>query len=361
MAAILGIGTAQPTHSIEQGATTDFAVAIGRASVEEARTIRVLYRRSGVARRGSVLLKHPAEADVRQTFFKPPIDAKDRGPTTADRMAEYAAESSGLALRAAGRALAAANVPATAIRHLVTASCTGFSAPGFDVMLMNELPLSPTVTRTHLGFMGCHAAINALRVAEALIARDPGSRILICTTELCSLHFQYGRVADSMVSNSLFADGAAAVVLGDGAAALGGWTLTKIGSCLFPGSQDAMRWSIGDHGFEMQLSNRVPELIANDLRPWMDAWLTTSGMTLKQIGSWAIHPGGPRIVSAVMSALELPAGADETSRHVLSECGNMSSPTILFILQELLRKQAKLPCVALAFGPGLTVEVALFQ
>jgi predicted naringenin-chalcone synthase len=357
---LLGIGTAQPDHLIEQSVAAELAVTINGNSANHARTLEVLYRRSGVSRRGSVLLKSPSGGGSGQSFFVPPEDDLDRGPSTEARMAEYAAESPALALAAATRALADADVPFDSITHLVTASCTGFAAPGFDIVLMDELPLAPTVTRTHVGFMGCHAAINAMRVAAAMVASDPGSRALVCTTELCSLHFQYGQQPDSMVSNALFADGAAAIVLGDQPASPDDWSLVKTGSCLFPSSQQAMTWNIGDHGFEMRLSNRVPELIAQNLRPWFESWLAEAGFTLAQVGSWAIHPGGPRIVSAVMSALDLPCGADDVSRQMLAECGNMSSPTILFILEELRRRQSPRPCVAIGFGPGLVVEAALF-
>ena len=358
---ILGIGTAQPTHLIEQADAAEFAVSINGVSAEHARTLQVLYRRSGVERRGSVLLKCAAGPEERQSFFFPPEDEADRGPSTADRMAQYAAEAPALALTAVRGALAEAAIPLESIKHLVTASCTGFAAPGFDIVLMNELPLSPDVSRTHVGFMGCHAAINALRVASAMVAKDPGSRVLVCAAELCSLHFQYGHEPDSMVSNALFADGAAAAVLGAGTPSPDDWSLVKTGSHLFADSLSAMSWHIGDRGFEMRLSNRVPELIAADLKPWVESWLAAEGLELDDVASWAIHPGGPRIVSAVMSALELPAGADAVSRQTLSECGNMSSPTLLFILDELRRRHAPRPCVALGFGPGLVVETALFR
>ncbi len=358
---ILGLGTAQPTHLIEQADAAEFAVTINGKSAEHARTLQMLYKRSGVERRGSVLLRCAAGIEERQDFFSPPEDAEDRGPSTGARMAEYAAEAPAIAIAAARRALADAAISPDSIRHLVTASCTGFAAPGFDIVLMNELPLAAGVTRTHVGFMGCHAAINALRVASAMVASDPGSRALVCVVELCSLHFQYGHEPDSMVTNALFADGAAAAVISSGPSWPDDWELSKIGSHLFADSLSAMTWQIGDRGFEMRLSNRVPELIAADLRPWIVSWLAEQGLQLADIASWAIHPGGPRIVSAVTSALGLPPGADAISRQILAECGNMSSPTILFILEELRRSGALRPCVAIGFGPGLVVEAALFR
>ena len=184
--------------------------------------------------------------------------------------------------------------------------------------------------------------------------------MLLCAVELCSLHMRYGWDPDRVVANALFADGAAAVVA---ASLLGGarnaWNVKATGSCLIPDSSNAMSWDIGDHGFEMSLSPRVPDLIAEHLRPWIEQWLARQGLSLRSVGSWAIHPGGPRILSAAEKALELPPDATEVSREVLAECGNMSSPTVLFILERLRNRNALRPCIALAFGPGLVVEAVL--
>jgi predicted naringenin-chalcone synthase len=122
-----------------------------------------------------------------------------------------------------------------------------------------------------------------------------------------------------------------------------------------------MTWRIGDHHFEMTLSKRVPSLIAGGLRPWLEAWLASQGLRRDGVASWAIHPGGPRILSAVEEALELRPEASATSRAVFADCGNMSSPTVLFILERLRRERAPRPCVALGFGPGLAAEAALFR
>ncbi|HKD35996.1 MAG TPA: 3-oxoacyl-[acyl-carrier-protein] synthase III C-terminal domain-containing protein, partial [Pirellulales bacterium] len=315
---------------------------------------------------------------------------------------------------AARAALGRAGVAAEKITHVITACCTGFVAPGFDLRLIKSLKLSPGVARTHVGFMGCHGALNALRVAAAFAAADPAARILICATELCSLHYRYGRGSDKLVANAIFADGAAAMVcssvetrrsrersnsghpshlVGEGPGvrgrALGSsspsppfdklmtgrpspmkgerappdnrWHLIANGSHLFPSSEDAMAWRIGDHGFEMSLSPKVPELIAAHLRPWLESWLAECGLTLADVATWAVHPGGPRIVGQVAAGLGLSDEATAVSQQVLKECGNMSSSTIVFILERLIAQGAPRPCVALAFGPGLVVEAALFR
>jgi predicted naringenin-chalcone synthase len=177
-----------------------------------------------------------------------------------------------------------------------------------------------------------------------------------------SLHYHYGWNPSKMVANAIFADGAAAVVGVSGADAGEPplpWRLLASGSCLLPDSAGAMTWTVGDHGFEMFLAKNVPGLIAANLRPWLAAWLADPGVALGDVRSWAVHPGGPRILDAVQDGLALPAEALADSRAVFEEYGNMSSPTVLFILERLWAREAPRPCVALAFGPGLVVEAAL--
>lgn len=328
-------------------------------SLKEARQRSALYQRTRIQRRSSVLLEAADGARPRQSFFPRAEDQADRGPGTEARMRRYAREAAPLACAASERALLAAGLTASHISHLVTVSCTGAVSPGFDVALMNALPLASTVSRTHVGFMGCHGALNGLRAAAALAQADPASRVLLCAVEVCSLHFAYGNDPEKAVANALFADGAAAVVLGAEAPS-GAWRLQASGSCLFPGSADAMTWRIGDYGFEMTLSPAVPHLIAQHLPSWIANWLLQHGLTVPEVRSWAIHPGGPRILTAAASCLNLAPDASAVSQEVLADCGNMSSPTILFILDRLRRRAAPWPCVALAFGPGLSVEAALF-
>jgi len=370
---LLGIGTALPSHRLSQAESAAMAQSLSATNDVQATLLRRLQRRSGVAFRHSVLL---ADADGtlpdRLPFYA------DANPTTAERMARFAAEAGPLALRASSAALDAAAVDPAAITHLVTVCCTGFQAPGFDLELIQALPLAADVARTQVGFMGCHGALNGLRVAHAFAQADAGARVLLCALELCSLHQQLGWHPERVVANALFADGAAATVLaadgppaaGAGAGAGAGpaqvtlpvappWRLLASGSTVLPDSADAMAWTIADHGFEMGLSPRVPALIAARLAPWLDGWLAARGLDRAAIGSWALHPGGPRLLEAVRDCLDLPASAIEPSTAVLRECGNMSSATILFILDRLRLAGAPLPCVALAFGPGLCVEAAL--
>jgi predicted naringenin-chalcone synthase len=398
--AIHGLGTAHPPDAL----TPDDGLAIARflagPDVRTSTWLGPVYANSGCAARYQVLGGQVVR-DIREgttvsgSPFLPTTANDGVGPTTAERMAIYAAEAGPLARRAATAALAESGFAADAITHLVTVSCTGFAAPGIDFALITGLGLRPTVARTHVGFMGCHGALNGLRVANAFATADPAARVLLCATELCSLHYYYGSAADKLIANAIFADGAAAVVgsggptpqpppdregepsprvstprmgregsnspsLQGGGWGVGSWNLAASGSCLIPDSAEDMAWTVGDRGFEMTLSRRVPGKIAAHLRPWLESWLRDNGLSLAEVGSWAVHPGGPKIVSAVEEALALPSEALAPSRAVFADYGNMSSPTVLFIVKWLRETNAPRPCVALGFGPGLVAEAALF-
>ena len=357
---VLGIATAVPPHSIEQHHAAAVAEQRCCSDDQQRRLLRRAYLTSEIRKRHSVLLRPINGAPIYEGLFPPRCRDDDLGPTTGQRMEVYAREAPLLAVQAAGQALAKSGVPPRQITHVVTASCTGFYAPGLDFALMRDLDLSAQVGRVHVGFMGCHAAMNAIRVAKGFTAGDREARVLLCAVELCSLHFQYGWRPDQLVANALFADGAGALVLASDESELNSaLRIGACGSCLLPATQDAMTWRIGDHGFEMGLSRRVPDIIRERLRGWMCEWLAGCGLTLPQVGSWAVHPGGPRIVTAVEEALGLDPSHTAASREVLADYGNMSSPTLLFILERLCSAQAAKPFVALGFGPGLTAESAL--
>jgi len=361
---IHGLGTALPPHRLAQGdaATVAARVALRKQvpSPSKGRLLETLHRRSGVAMRHIVLDNLTGtNSGHDQGFFG------STSPSTGERMRRYNQEAPPLALRAVRAALEQAQLPPERITHLVTVSCTGFHAPGVDLALMTALPLPASVARTHVGFMGCHAALNALRVAAGFTGADPEACVLLCAVEICSLHLQYGWEAERIVANALFADGAAALVAsGEGSAAastpgLRRWIAS--GSFLVPASAEAMSWAIEDHGFVMGLSPQVPDLLGAHLRPWLEGWLAEQQLTLESVGCWAVHPGGPRILSAVTETLGLDPALIEPSRSVLRDCGNMSSPTLLFILERLRRSGAPGPCLAMAFGPGLCIEVALLE
>lgn len=373
-----GLGTAVPPGTVTQPEALLAAKALAGPGVREASWLPAVYSHSGIRTRHQVLGRPLVEdllAGSRESEspFLPGDGDDHPGPTTGERMRVYAEEAPVLAVRAGAAAVAESGFDPASFTHLVTVSCTGFVAPGVDLALIGELGLRPTVERTHVGFMGCHGALNGLRVADAFVRADPAARVLLCAVELCSLHYHYGGDPERVVANAIFADGAAAIAgsselrpsgsglrqpLPDGRGS--NWRVAATGSCVIPNTTDAMHWRIGDHGFEMGLSRRIPGLIARHLRPWMERWLGDNGVSLESVGSWAIHPGGPKIVAAVEEALGLPAEAAAASRAVYAECGNMSSPTVLFILDRLRQADAPRPCVMLGFGPGLVAEAVLW-
>lgn len=358
---ITGVGTAVPHELITQEDAARLAIELAGESYCHGPAIRTLYQKTGVRKRNSVLITSSTNGQpATQSFFPVAVDAGDRGPTTGDRMRHYETDALELAASAARDALCNSETSPREISHLVTVSCTGFNAPGVDVGLIERLGLRREVSRTHLGFMGCHGALNGLRVAASFGNSAATSKVLLCCVELCSIHHQYAADSQQIVANALFSDGAAALVGTSARQDHATWRLQDQCSQLLPDTTDLMAWRIGDHGFEMRLSPRVPETIRQTLRPWLDQWLARRSLKLSDVKSWAVHPGGPRILAACQQALNLDDSQLAASWGVLANHGNMSSPTILFIVDQLRQRGENLPCVALAFGPGLTIEGALF-
>jgi len=357
-----GLGTATPPDPVTSDDGLRLARFLAGPDVRTSTWLAPVYANSGVTRRfqvigGQVVRDIFEGTTVSGSPFLPTPENDGIGPTTGERQRVYAEEAGPIALRAATAAVAESGFNPTNLTHLITVSCTGFVAPGVDLTLIRGLGLRPTIQRTHVGFMGCHGVLNGLRVANAFATAEPAARVLVCAVELCSLHYYYGSQADKLIANAIFADGAAAVV-GSGP----GYPFARTEK---PESTSwrlvDMGWVVGDHGFEMTLSRRVPGQITSHLRPWLESWLLGHGLSLDAVGSWAVHPGGPKILTAVEESLGLPSSALAVSRGVYAEHGNMSSPTILFVLDRLRHSAAPRPCVALGFGPGLVAEAALFR
>ena len=357
---ILGLGTALPSYAISQQEAAALACTYAGENPGHKRVIDRLYAKTDINKRHAVL--------VQSEFYAPPSNPctndETDGPTTRARMEKYETSVIPLAVQSASRAIERSGVRPEQITHLISITCTGFFAPGFDIALIKQLQLDPGVSRFQLGFMGCHGALNGLNLARLVAAACPQANILLCAAELSSIHYQYGWNLDNLLANSLFADGSAAMVLRSctKSESFGCPPLSRViasGSCLLCDSEEAMTWRIGDNGFVMTISSRVPELIRAELFPWLSGWLRSHNLTVDEVQSWAVHPGGPKILDAVEESLNLNSEALAVSRQVLSECGNMSSPTVLFILEKLREKEANGPCVILGFGPGLMVEATL--
>jgi predicted naringenin-chalcone synthase len=270
-------------------------------------------------------------------------------------MAEYAREAPPLALRAIANL--AETTELAGITHLVVASCTGFVAPGIDQIIARSLGLEG-VERTLVGFMGCYAAVAALRTAHHIIRSEPGARVLVVTVELCSLHLQATEEIESLLAMLQFSDGAAAALV---TAEPQGFEIRGPFAMELPGSHELIQWNIGDTGFEMTLSGEVPGRISASLEDESVRRTVMNGWSLDEIDGWAVHAGGRSILDAVEKGLSLPQGALFASRDVLARYGNMSSSTLMFVLAKLLQRPGIDKGVALAFGPGLAAEGFHFE
>ena len=284
-----------------------------------------------------------------------------RPRSTADRMREFAPAARRLGAEAARRALERAGPgAATEVGDLLAVSCTGYSGPGLDVHLVDDLELGDRVQRLAIGHMGCYAALPALRTAAAL-ATASGRRALVTCVELCTLHVQPARSREDAVYQALFGDGAAAALVGgggDGPAIVGSATVTV------PRSEERMGWLVEDDGFHMWLSPRVPALVERGVGRLVEDLLHPHGLDAADVAHWAVHPGGPEIIDRVQRRFGLGDAQVARSRDVLADGGNRSSATVLFILEQLLGSGEAGPgqwIVALAFGTGLTLEALLLR
>ena len=323
-----------------------------------ARKLNALYHQSAIDTRYSVIPDYSLPAD--QWKFYPPTENLEPFPSLEKRMRWYREHAAALSLKAIQRCLQD-RCAAHDVTHLITVSCTGMSAPGLDLELVDALGLPSRIFRTSVNFMGCYAAVHALKLAHALAAA-PGSKVLIVCTELCTLHFQQEPTLDNLLSSLLFADGSAAVlVVSDDALAPHGTglRLKSFYSEIVPEGKSAMTWGLSSTGFQMTLTAYVTDLIRADFGTLVGHALENSGISRDHIGEWCIHPGGKRILDAIGASLSLNNGELDTSYAVLRQHGNMSSPTILFVLRQLMEKMEQRPpnCIfGAAFGPGLTME-----
>lgn len=333
-----------PEHDVHQ-----LFIDWAQGQVEDPRLRKLFLRmaeRSGIEHRWSVLPPAPGGRPHNEKggFYHPAM------PPTSTRMQRYAAEAPELALRAIERLRE--RVSLEGVTHLVVASCTGFVAPGIDQIIARRLGLEQ-VERTLVGFMGCYAAVCALRTAFHIARSEPGARVLAVTLELCTLHLQETQALEQLLAMLQFSDGAGAALISSDPVGL---EMSHLFSLALEESAELIQWKIGDTGFEMTLSGEVPARIQHALeRPEVRETLY-NGWGADEIDSWAVHAGGRSILDAVERGLELPQGALFASRDILARYGNMSSSTLMFVLSELIGRPDVRKGVALAFGPGLAAE-----
>ena len=353
------ISGAVPRHAYPQQRILEVMREWHGADRRAGRLLGGIYRASEIDCRHSVI--DDFQPGASGGFFYDPDTGEFLSPTTGERNELYKREATPLAAQAARRVLDDARAAAAGITHLITVSCTGFFAPGPDIELIHELGLNPGVERYHIGFMGCYAAIPALRLARSLVEARPESRVLIVSVELCTLHLQAQHDPDSLVAASVFSDGAAAALVTGRREGPRSYRLDRFATALVPGASREMAWTIGDSGFLMTLSSKIPAVIEEHLEGAVGQLL--EGEDPGGFSAWAVHPGGRAILDSVEKSLPLPAGGLAASRDVLRQFGNMSSATVLFVLERILRTRdyPPGPVGMLAFGPGLTVEGAVLS
>ncbi|MFA5606161.1 MAG: type III polyketide synthase [Leucobacter sp.] len=359
-AQLVSIGTAVPGFPIAQAALRDFFTGqpgVGRLTQ---RLIGAAFDQSAIDFRYAVIGGPGGEP----LFFG--TDDALRTPTTGERNALFRRAAPALLEAASRRALEESGYSAADITHVITVSCTGGFAPGPEFLLARALGVMDSAERLHLGFMGCAAALPALRTAARFVAAQPDAVVLVACTELCSLHVRASSDPEQIVAASVFGDGAAAAIVADGRSgseALQGTTLEigEFATAVTATGESDMDWSIGDTGFEMRLSAEVPRIVGREIAAVVARML--SGGSPQDVEAWAVHPGGRSVLDRVQSGLGLSDAVMLGSRSTLREYGNMSSATVLFILQGILRDPTLFDgdrVAALAFGPGLTVETARF-
>jgi alpha-pyrone synthase len=345
------IATAVPPHQVH-----DTFIRFARTLLAGKRGLPLFERmvaRAQIAQRWSCLA--PAVDSSGETVDAGNFYVRGRFPSTADRMRLFEAEAPPLAARAVDALDLGAS--AGSVSHVIIATCTGLSAPGLDIELIRRCGLDPSVERTVVGFMGCYAAINALKLARHIVRSEPQARVLVVCIELCTLHLQETDDLEQVLSFLLFGDGCAAALV---SAEPVGLALERFHAVLVPEDAELIRWHIRESGFDMFLSGRVPGALAKALAA--GAATIFNGTPPEAIELWAVHPGGRSVLDAVDTALGLGPTALAASRDVLLRFGNMSSATVLFVLQALMRdaRPGALGC-GMAFGPGLTAETMLFR
>lgn len=326
--------------------------------------LQTLYRASGIKYRYSVIPDFGLQADEYQFF--PPGKNPEQMPGTKSRMEYYRNCALPLALKAVNKCLDnLGQIKALQITHVITVSCTGMYAPGLDLELVQELGLPGNTQRTCINFMGCYAAFNAIKAADAICQSESNATVLVVCLELCTLHYQNSTQWDQILSNALFGDGAAACLVEHSSRNGKGLQLKGFYCDIEPTGKDDMAWQIADQGFDMILSSYVPDLIGEGIEKLTEKLKAKISNSAESIGYYAIHPGGKRILEVIESKLGLTKYDNRFSYEVLQQYGNMSSATVLFVLEKIMQSATeedhRKNVLSFAFGPGLTLESMMLE
>ena len=363
MSYITSIGTANPTHKFHQSVIAEFMARAMQLPTDEEKKLYALYRATGIEYRYSVLEDYGRNA---QFDFYSNTKNLDPFPSTKQRMEVFKKHAPDLSLKAVRACLESSeDFDVSSVTHLIVVSCTGMYAPGLDIDLVKALKLKSTVQRTCINFMGCYAAFNAMKLADTFCKSEVNAKVLIVCTELCSIHFQKENTENNWLANALFADGSSALLI-ESQPHLGmNLKLENFFCDLATEGEQDMVWAIGDLGFEMSLTSYVPQIIRQGISKLTTSLLARASLKLSDISYFAIHPGGKKILEAIELELGLSKEQNHFSYLVLKNYGNMSSPTVLFVINEILQTLNESDhgkrILSFAFGPGLTLESMVLQ
>jgi predicted naringenin-chalcone synthase len=363
---ITSIATGVPKYKHPQKELFSFADSVYSETEADSRKLGFLYRQSGIEYRYSIIPDYTSKEDER--IFFPKNDSLEPVPDIEERMKLFNEEAPSLSETVILDCIKG-KIDKNEITHLITVSCTGLSAPGLDLQLLERLELQPNVIRTSVNFMGCYAAIHALKMADAFCKSSANANIVIVCTEFCTLHFQKGITIDNLTSSLLFGDGCAAMLIQDDDAGKGLRLQSFFSEVSLKGKTD-MAWGLSSTGFLMTLSSYVPDLIKESFRQLFNKALAHAGLIKEHIDYWCIHPGGKKILESISESLHLKKEDLQYSYDILRDYGNMSSPTIIFVLKKMLDElREKTTTIndkpttifGAAFGPGLTMETFIAQ
>jgi predicted naringenin-chalcone synthase len=363
MSYITAIGTANPVNRFSQSMIAEFMLRAMKLNNGDGRKLKTIFRASGIEFRYSVLEDYGRIKDF--TFYPDTLDLEPF-PGTEKRLEVFRRHALALSVESfKDMVRSCPGFKVGDISHLIVVCCTGMYAPGLDIDLVNTLKLPSTVARTAINFMGCHASFNALKLADAVCKSDASAKVVVVSTELCSLHFQRTPTDDNLLANALFADGSACVLVEAQTQNHLRLKMEDFHSDLAPEGESGMAWTIGDLGFKMRLSSYVPDLIRKGIGSLVKTLLAKVSADLSEIQHFAIHPGGKKILQVIEEELRIDKRQNEAAYHVLKNFGNMSSPTVLFVLHEVVKNLNGVNngerILSVAFGPGLTLESMILK
>ena len=348
-----------PPHSFQQRDVIPMMQKIYGLDAVEARKLAFMYRQSDIERRYSVLADY-TKPDNEEHWNFVTASQDEPLPNLDERMKIYNREALPLSVQSINDCLKNI-ISIKQVTHLITVSCTGMSAPGLDLQIAEAMEMQPQVFRTSVNFMGCYGAVHALKLAKLICDSTPNANVIIVATEFCSIHFQKEYTPDSASSTILFADGSAAVLVSNYISTEKKIELTDFYSKVAYRGKKDMAWELSHKGFIITLSSYIPDLIEQDIAALVDEANEHYKLESKEITHWCIHPGGKKILNAIQKQLQLKDEDMQYSRNILSNYGNMSSPTVLFVLKEIFESIDNKPAniFGTAFGPGLTMETFL--